>query len=163
MLYWSDVGSYPKVGKSSMDGSSNSTIFNAYDKIVFTLDRSEQILYYIRGHQSCYLESSNTDGSNRSIVYNARRYYDRRCNSYYYMYSYYLAMDFFGGAVYTFSPYSNRYVYRTTAAGRSRISRITNNYMSYICGHSAQGMKVVSRQRQLQSKGIGFMHVKKFI
>ena len=154
-LYWSDVGSYPKVGKSSMDGSSNTTVLNttsSYNKIVFTLDRSEQVLYWIRGRQSCYLERSNTDGSNRSIVYNATRYYDGRCSSYYYMYSYFQAIDFFGGAVYTFSPRNNRYIYRTTTEGRPRISSISN-YMGYICsGYSAQRMKVISHQRQLQGK-----------
>ena len=158
MLYWSDVGLYPKVGKSSMDGHFNGTILNttsSYYKLVFTLDRSKQVLYWIRGPRSCYLESSNTDGSNRSIVHSAIRY-DGRCSDYYYMYSnYFQSMDFFGGAVYTYSdsPYSfNRYIYRTTTDTRSYITSI-NSYMSYICSsYPVQEMKVVSRQHQLQSK-----------
>ena len=138
-----------------MDGSSNSTVLNttsSYYKLAFTLDRSKQVLYWISGPRSCYLESSNTNGSNRSIVYNATRY-DGRCNDYYYMYSYYFqSMDFFGGAVYTYSPYANRYIYRTTTDTRSYITNI-NFYMSYVCNsYSVQEMKVVSRQRQLQSK-----------
>ena len=157
-LYWSDVGSYPKVGKSSMDGSSNSTstVLNSTyhnDKLVFTLDRSQQVLYWIRGLQSCCLERSNSDGTNRSIVY-CTGYYRGRCKNYYFMRSpYFQAMDFFGGAVYTYSPHYNRHIYKTTAESRSNIASINNNYMSYICSsYSAQGMKVISRQRQLQSK-----------
>lgn len=135
-----------------MDGSFNSTVLNStssYYKLAFTLDRSKQVLYWIRGPRSCFLESSNTDGTNRSIVYNATRY-DGRCSDYYYMYSYYFqSMDFFGGAVYTYSPYSNRVVYKTTTEGRSYITNVI--YLNYVCS-SISEIKVVSRQRQLQSK-----------
>ena len=131
-----------------MDGSFNSTVLNTTSLLVFTLDRSKQVLYWIQGRHSCYLESSNTDGSNRSIVYNTTRN-DGGCNGYYYMDSnYFQAMDFFGGAVYTFSPSYNRYIYKTATEGISNV-----NYMHYSCNsYTALGMKVISRQRQIQSK-----------
>ena len=146
-----------------MDGSSNSTVLSSTyynDKLVFTLDRSKQVLYWISGLQSCYLERSNSDGTNRSIVYNTR-YHRGRCNNYYFMRSpYFQAMDFFGGAVYTYSPHYNRHIYKTTVEGRSYITSINNNYMSYICSsYLAQGMKVISRQRQLQSKQFYIEHI----
>ena len=135
-----------------MDGHSSSTVLNttaSYYKLVFTLDRSKQVLYWINGSRSCLLESSNTNGSNRSIVYNATRYDGNCYNRYYYMHSASQAMDFFGGTVYTYSQY-NRRIYKTSAEGRPYISWM--NYMSYVCGSSFNGMKVVSRQRQLQSR-----------
>ena len=134
-----------------MDGDFKRTVLNttsSNSKIAFTLDRSKQVLYWIRGRHSCLLESSNTDGSNRTVVYNATRYYGG-CNSYYYMYSAAQAMDYFGGAVFTYN-YRYRYIYKTTAEGRPYITR--TNYMRYICRSSYRGMKVISRQRQLQSR-----------
>ena len=130
-----------------MDGSFYNTVLNttsSYYKLVFTMDRSKQVLYWINGSRSCLLESSNTDGSNRSIVYNATRY-SGSCYRYYYTSQ---AMDVFGGAVYTYSQYYRR-IYKTNSEGRPYI---TGMYTNYVCGSSYRGMKVVSRQRQLQSR-----------
>ena len=54
-LYWSDLGYYPKIRKASMDGSGSRIAIssgyagsNTYD-LVFTLDHSQQALYWING------------------------------------------------------------------------------------------------------------------
>ena len=148
-LYWSDVGSIPKIGKASMDGSGNKTVIKNTDwhhKLVFTLDISQQVLYWINGTRSCYLQSSNTDGSGRRIAYNASYTYGR-CPNYYYMHTS-QAIDFFGGAVYSYSSYSYRYIHRTMIEGTPSISRYSYNY--YTC-RSGTSLKVISRERQLQS------------
>ena len=149
-----------------MDGSGSSVVINSgyvgstYD-LVFTLDRSQQVIYWINGtrYNHCYLQRSNTDGSNRSIVFDATRSW--RCTHYYnYYYStqpdyhqYYSIqpdMDFFGGAVYTYYPYYGN-MQATNTEGRSYI-RTINSYSSYFCDQrSFHGFKVISRQRQLQS------------
>ena len=141
-----------------MDGSGSSTVVNngytgsTYD-LVFTLDRSHQVLYWINGTRNnhCYLQRSNIDGSNRSIVFNATRY-SGGCSHYYYRYySTQPDMDFFEGAVYTYYPYYG-YIQATNIEGRPYVSTI-NSYRSYVCNWgSFHGFKVISRQRQLQSK-----------
>ena len=140
-----------------MDGSGSSVVissgyaYRTYD-LVFTLDRSQQALYWINAtrYNHCYLQRSNTGGSNQSIVYNATRYTGGCSNYYYYYYTTQLDIDFFGGAVYTYSPYY-RYIQSTNTEGRPYI-RTINNYRSYICSqNSFHGIKVISRQRQLQS------------
>ena len=140
-----------------MDGSGSSIVISSgyavrdtYD-LVFTLDHSQQALYWINGTRNnhCYLQKSNTDGSNRSIVYNATQYYGG-CSQYYYRYYYTQPdIDFFDGAVYTYSPYY-RFLQSITTEGRPSFS-----YMHYICSHiSFHGIKVISRQRQLQSNNV---------
>ena len=154
MLYWSDLDNNQIIRKASMDGSGSSIVINngytgsTYD-LVFTLDRSQQVLYWINGtrYNHCYLQRSNADGSNRSIVYNATAY-SGGCSNYYRRYYYaQLDIDYFGGAVYT---YYNGYIQVTNTEGRPYIRSF--NYMSYICSRSSfHGIKVISRQRQLQS------------
>ena len=133
-----------------MDGSVSSAVLNnsrAYYKLTFTLDIAEQVLYWINGTRSCYLESSNVDGSNKSVVYNATRIYGG-CSSYYYTYSpYSYSMDVFGKTVFT-SGY-NQYVSRTTTEGRPRI--LSTLFYTQCRSRVVHGMKVISRQRQLQS------------
>ena len=158
-LYWSDIGNSQKIGRVSMDGGGNSVVFtndhsDNYFKLAFTLDRSEQALYWLNATRSrqCYLQRSNIDGFNQSVVYNATNY--RGGCSRFYSYSYYtipLAIDFYGGAVYTYSTYSRYYVYITNTTRRTHSNL---NYMPYTCRgyRSFQGIKVVSHQRQLQSK-----------
>ena len=151
-LYWSDIGSIPKIGKASMDGSGNKTVINNTDrhhKLVFTLDISQQVLYWINGTRSCYLQSSNTDGSGRRIAYNASNTNRGGCPSYYYMHTS-QAIDFFGGAVYSYSSYNyNRHIYRTMIEGTPSISRYSYTY--YTCRSGGTSLKVISRERQLQS------------
>ena len=96
-----------------MDGSGSSIVINngyagsdSYG-LVFTLDHSQQVLYWTNGtiYNHCYLQRSNSDGSNQSIVFNATRY-SGGCSYYYHSYySTQLDMDFFGGAVYTYYQY----------------------------------------------------------
>lgn len=138
-----------------MDGSYKSIIVSgnyANFQLVFALDRSQQILYWINGtrHHHCYLQRSNTDGSNISVVYNATSY-SGGCSTYYQRYystQPAISIDFFGGAVYTHSPYHKIQI--TSTEGRPYST--SYNYMSYICGGYNQyhGIKVISRQRQLQ-------------
>ena len=137
-----------------MDGSSSSIVINSgyvgssYD-LVFTLDHSQQVLYWINGtrYNHCYLQRSNTDGSNRSIVFNATEHYSGGCSHYYHRYySTQLDMDFFGGAVYTHSYYGD--IQATNTEG----IRTINSYRSYLCNQqSFHGFKVISSQRQLRS------------
>ena len=138
-----------------MDGSTNTILIvsgsYADYQLVFTLDRSQQVLYWLNGtrYRHCYLQRSNTDGSNISVVYNATSY-SGGCSRYYHRYySIQPAIDFFGGAVYTYSPYY-RSIQITNTEGRSYIR--SYSYMSYICSRYYQfhGIKVISRQRQLQ-------------
>ena len=165
MLYWSDLSNSHKIRKASMDGSGSSIVINngyagsTYD-LVFTLDHSQQVLYWINGTRNshCYLQRSNTDGSNQSIVFNATRYsggcshyYNHTQADYHHYYSTQPDMDFFGGAVYTYYPYYG-YIQTTNTEGRPYVNTI-NSYRSYICNlRSFHGFKVISRQRQLQSK-----------
>ena len=150
-LYWSDRGTHAKVGKCSLDGHGITTVLNGsrYSIIMFTLDRAKQELYWINGSRSCYLERSNTDGSNRSVVYNTT-YSTGGCNNYYFMNTP-LVMDYSEGVVYTTTSYysSSRYVYQTTTGQRPSLTAL---YISYLCSFNFRGMKVISRQRQLQSK-----------
>ena len=137
-----------------MDGSTNSIIINDnyrnYYKLAFTLDRSKQVLYWINGtRRICYLQGSNTDGSNRSVVYNATRS-NGRCSTYYYHSSYVPAIDFFGGAVYTYiRSYRYNHIRVTNTEGRPYST--SYSYTGYTCGDNNSGMKVISRQHQLQS------------
>ena len=149
MLYWSDN---QKIWRASMDGSGSSiVIHNGYARstynLVFTLDHSQQVLYWINGtrYNYCYLQKSNIDGSNQSIVYKTG------CSNYYnHYYATQLDMDFFGGAVYTYSSYFGN-IRATNTEGRPSIRSI-NSYRGYICNQqSFRGFKVISRQRQLQS------------
>ena len=144
-----------------MDGSGGNTIISSgyaysdtYD-LVFTLDRSQQVLYWINGTRNnhCYLQRSNTDGSNRSIVYNATQYYGGCSHYYHYYYSTQADIDFFGGAVYTYS-YSAYYshIQITNTEGGSYIRTFTIAIMLIFCSwNSFHGIKVISRQHQLQS------------
>ena len=142
-----------------MDGSGSSIIVinngyvgSTYD-LVFTLDHSQQVLYWINGTRfnHCYLQRSNSDGSNQSIVFNATAYYSGGCSYYYHhYYSTQLDMDFFGGAVYTYYSYYGD-IQATNTEGIPYV-RTINSYRSYICNQrSFHGFKVISRQRQLQS------------
>ena len=61
-------------------------------------------------------------------------------------------MDYSEGVVYTTTShyYFGRRVYLTTT-GQQR-SSLTSLYINYLCSSIFRGMKVISRQRQLQSK-----------
>ena len=136
-----------------MDGSGDETVTLMYSTrlnytFVFTLDHSQQVLYWMNGSSSCYytnyIESSNVNGLERKIVHSTSRL--GSCSASYYLYS--QGIDFFGGAVYSYSGYHNDIV-KTVVDGTPTVFRYEYiNY--YMCYSIYTGMKVISCQRQLQ-------------
>lgn len=131
-----------------MDGNSNTTVlYRAYNNyhhinISFTLDYAQQVLYWIR-YGSCILESaSSVDGSKRRIY-----------NRYDHAYCYTVAVDFFRGAVYSYSIHHKK-IAKTVVASESR--PLTVSYYNYISNHMCSShplyrkLKVISYQRQKQ-------------
>ena len=165
-IYWSDIGSNPpKIMKASMDGTGVGTVVllnntNTVHIFVFTLDYSQQVLYWMNGSTNCYytnyLESSKVDGSRRTIMYDhdPSRYSSSGC--YYGYYRQTQAIDFFGGAIYSYSRYYREII--KTEVGN--VLNITNfPYVDYYMCQSSymySGMKVISHERQPQ--GICIMH-----
>ena len=146
-IYWSDVGSTPpKIKKASMDGSGVGTVvsLNNVYTFVFTLDYSQQMLYWINSSDNCYynnMESSSVNGSGRRITF-----YPGPHNNYFCFFRT-QAIDFFGGAIYSYSRY---YIDKTEVELHPfNVMRFyyVNNYR---CGSSYSGMKVISPKRQLQ-------------
>ena len=146
-LYWSDVGSNPKIKKASMDGSGDRTIVPIYNtsSFVFTLDYDQQVLYWTNGSNLCYyinsIERSNDDESGIKMFHNTSRL--GSCFSSYYYRS--QAIDFFRGAVYSYS----RYISKTVVEDTPTIYRY-DCVSYYRCYSSHTGMKVISDQRQVQ-------------
>ena len=134
-----------------MDGSRIGTAVvlnaNVINTFVFTLDYSEQMLYWMNSSDNChytnYLESSKVDGSGRSIAYDPSR---NHFGCYYGYYRGTQAIDFFGGAIYS---YSGRIV--KTEVNHA-LNNIITNFASvghYMCRLSLYlGMKVISSERQ---------------
>ena len=144
-LYWSDVGSSPKINKASMDGSGERTIIDDLNyTFVFTLDHSQQVLYWMDSSTTCNyntnytLESSNVNGFGRST------HSLGSCCRHYYCHS--QAIDFFGGAVYSYSGYFGD-IFQTVVNDTPIIYRYDGYYM---CSSSHTGMKVISHQQQVQ-------------
>ena len=135
-----------------MDGSSEGTVVSLYNAnvdyiFVFTLDYSQQMLYWMNSSDSCYyIESSSVDGSGRRIVYNTSR--PGSCSNSSYRYS--QAIDFFRGAVYSYSRHRGDIV-KTVVEHTYKIIRYSH-VSRYICPslYTYSGMKVISPQRQLQ-------------
>ena len=68
-LYWCDWGTVAKIEKASMDGTER-TILHTSGLIWpngITIDYSTQVLYWIDGNYD-RIESSYTDGSNRTVI-----------------------------------------------------------------------------------------------
>ena len=136
-----------------MDGSGVETVVllinaNIVHTFVFTLDYSQQMLYWMNSSDNCnytnYIESSNVDGSGRRIAYDPSSH--NRC--YYGYYRQTQAIDFFGGTIYSYSGRSSRII--KTEMGN--VLNITNfPYVgNYMCQSSYSGMKVISPEHQLQ-------------
>ena len=157
----------PKIMKASMDGSNVETVvllnnINTVHIFIFTLDYSQQMLYWMNSsdnhncHDTNYLESSKVDGSGRSIAYDPSRSY------YGCYYGYYLrtqAIDFFGGAIYSYSRYYSG-IFKTKV-GPGNVLNITyfpyvHYYMCQSSSYMYSGMKVISHERQPQ--GICIVH-----
>jgi hypothetical protein len=157
-IYWSEIGSNPpKIMKASMDGSGVGTVVllnntNTFEIFVFTLDYSQQMLYWMNSSNSCYytnyIGSSRVDGSGTRITYvpSGNCYYYHRTQ----------AIDFFGGAIYS---YSRNYhdIFKTEVANVTKVAQF--HYVSYYMCRSSymySGLKIINSERQPQ--GIYFMH-----
>ena len=140
-----------------MDGSGVQTVVllsntNIVHTFIFTLDYSQQMLYWMNGSDNCYytnyIGSSRVDGSGRRIAY------DPSSNNNHCYYGYYhqtQAIDFFGGAIYSYSRY--RYeIIKTKVGDILNITRFPymNNYMCQSSSYMYSGMKVITSERQLQ-------------
>ena len=148
--------------KASMDGSGVGTVvllnnINIVHIFVFTLDYSQQMLYWMNGSDSCYytnyIESSKVDGSGRKIAYGPSGN-SNRC--YYDYYRQTQAIDFFGGAIYSYSRYSD--IFKTEVGNVLNITSFpyVDYYMCQISSYMYSGMKVISHEHQPQ--GICIMH-----
>jgi hypothetical protein len=157
-IYWSEIGSNPpKIMKASMDGSGVGTVVllnntNTVEIFLFTLDYSQQRLYWMNSSNSCYYTnytgSSRVDGSGRRITYfpSGNCHFYRRTQ----------AIDFFGGAIYSYSR-NNYDIFKTEVANVTKVAQF-RYVSSYMCGSSYMysGLKIISSDRQPQ--GIYFMH-----
>lgn len=132
-----------------MDGGGARIVAFLNDTFLFTLDYSQQILYWIElsNSSNCtdFMESSRADGSERRTVYKPRD-----CSYYHSQ-----AIEFFRGAIYSYSSY-HRNIFKTLVKSEPNITNFT--YISYFMCRSwyksmcNSGMKVISLERQL--KGI---------
>ena len=132
-----------------MDGNSNtSVLYRGYNhhhsniNISFTLDYAQQVLYWIR-YDSCTLESaSSVDGSQR-----------RSYSGYDQAYCYTVAVDFFQGAIYSYSIHHKR-IAKTMLPSVN--GPLTISYYNHISSHMCSSyplyrkLKVISYQRQKQ-------------
>ena len=145
LLYWSSLGSTSKIQKASMNGSGASTVLNITGTFVFTIDYTQQVFYWIIRNWRCnnnIIGHANIDGSERrEIVVRS----DTSCsNSFGYNPQ---AIDFFGGALYSFSNYNNK-LFKIELEGETTVFTFDGNYLS--CRILYTGMKVISLQRQQQ-------------
>jgi hypothetical protein len=147
--------------KASMNGSGVGTVVllnnaNVVNTFVFTLDYSQQMLYWMNSSDSCfcinYLESSRVNGSGRRIAYVPSSDCYFNCQT--------QAIDFFGGAIYSNSrKYYGILLFKTEVANVTKVARFSHvsNYTCQSLLYMYSGMKVlISRKRQPQ--GICIMH-----
>ena len=130
-----------------MDGKSNTTILHhafSYHHLAFTLDYVQHVLYWMI-YERCTLESSSSvDGSNR-------RYYSRQDQAYCYT----VAIDFFRGAIYSYSIH-HKQIAKSMLPSENR--PLTVSYYNYISNHMCSSyplyrqIKVVSYHRQKQGR-----------
>ena len=155
IIYWSDIGSNPpRIKSASMDGSGVGTVVPLYSAnddytFPFTLDYSQQMLYWVNSSSSCYytIETASIDGSGRRIIYkNNVSMFGSCTNNSYYHYS--QAIDFFGGAVYTYLRY-HKDIVKTVVENTPKIVTY-DNVNWYVCNSTYTAMKVISPERQLQ-------------
>jgi len=69
LMYWTDYGSFDKIERASMDGTSRTVIINTGLGTPYglTLDYDTQTLYWV-DYTLDRLESSSVDGSNRNLL-----------------------------------------------------------------------------------------------
>jgi hypothetical protein len=143
-----------------MDGSGIGTVVTLHstgdNPFLFTIDYSQRTIYikYWMNtvySNSCnytnYIETSNIDGSGRRIVYNATLIRNCTNNSYDIgNHGHLQAIDFFGGAVYT---YSSGIFQAVVVDTRKIVTYDSVNW--YMCNSTNYtALKVISPKRQLQ-------------
>ena len=139
-----------------MDGSGVGTIVTLYSAndsytFLFTLDYSQQMLYWVNTSSSCYytnyIGTTSNTGTGRRIIYNTSMLGSCTNNSYY---RYSQAIDFFGGAVYTYSRY-HKDIFKAVVITFNTPKIVGyNNINWYMCNSTYTAMKVISPERQLQ-------------
>ena len=143
-----------------MDGNGVGTVVllnntNIVHTFVFTLDYSQQMLYWMNGSDNCYytnyIGSSTVDGSERRIAYDPSSNYYSSNRCYYGFYRRTQAIDFLGGAIYSYSRRHHEII-KTKVGDILNITRFSymNNYMCQSSSYMYSGMKVISSERQLQ-------------
>ena len=150
--------------KASMDGTGVGTVVllnntNTVHIFVFTLDYSQQMLYWMNGTDSCfyidYIGSSKVDGSDGKITYGPSGNSIRCHLSFYHRTQ---AIDFFGGSIYSYSRYYSG-IFKTEVGNVLNIINFPYVDRNYLCESSYymySGMKIISHERQPQ--GICIMH-----
>ena len=142
-----------------MDGSDDRIVVTLNNTIVdytfvFTLDYSQQMLYWMNSSDNCrytnYIEGARVDGSGRRIVHNTTASLGSCSYDGYYLSQ---AIDFFRGAVYSYSGYLFS-IFKTVLEHTPQITRMFDRISWYMC-YSPHitvytGMKVISSERQLQ-------------
>ena len=155
-----------------MDGSGVGTVVTLHstgDKpFLFTIDYLQQKLYWMTSvnvySNSCnynkYIETSHTDGSGRRrMVYNVISSLIGNCMSNSYDNNHSQAIDFFGGAVYTYSGGILQAVVVDTQTTVTYDS--VNWYMCFSTNYTA--LKVISPKRQIQGNIICQLGMDSFI
>lgn len=151
-LYWSSLGPTPTIHKASMDGSGASAVLSISNVFVFTIDHTQQLLYWIINNgfgcrNDHVMGYSNVDGSGRGQTV---------VNSNCFLFGYNpQAIDFFRGTLYSYSGNYHFRIFKTIPEGETITFRFDGNYMSE-CPSPYTGMKVISDQRQLQGYCIYF-------
>ena len=136
-----------------MDGSGASTVLSITNVFVFTIDYTQQILYWIINSDVVYRCSnneqhiigySNVDGSGRGQTVITSNCFLFGYNP--------QAIDFFRGSLYSYSGNYHFKIFKTNSIQEERETitfSFDGNYMSE-CSSSYTGMKVISDQRQQQ-------------
>ena len=89
-----------------------------------------------------YIQSSDINGSEIRII-NSTSHTAEDCEYNFYFAS--QAIDFYGGAVYSYSD-RDKVIFKTVVESTCT----TQSHFDYMCNSSHTGMKVISRRRQLQ-------------
>ena len=128
-MYWSDWGDIPKIEHASMDGQARQILHNT--QLVrpngLTLDYQNQVLYWIDASLD-RIESSNVDGTNRTLIANFSPNYHP------------FSMSFFNNILY-WTDWGTDKIHSIFANGTSLTSLIRRFRL-------ATGIEVVSGSRQ---------------
>lgn len=78
-MYWTDYGTVVRIERASMDGSSRTSLHTTELSRPYglTIDYDTQTLYWV-DYTLDKLESSNTDGTNRTVVTRVNAFFERK-------------------------------------------------------------------------------------